>query len=166
MGKSAPIIVASFTLAGVILGSWLSYYFQLRSQEEASLREQRISAYTTFYSAQVLSRTARDLRHDGRHDEAEEMQREFQRLDHKAHFELAIYGTGKVIRATAKYFRDYYPVGYCRDSRGKMIADLAMYQAMRAELYRDDKEQVPPEDLARLLFYCELRPEQEEPDTN
>lgn len=167
MSKLAPIIAASLTLVGVFVGSWLAYYFQLQSQEHGSLLEQRIAAYRTFYDAQVLNRTVRDLHDHDRHAEAEETAREFQRMDHKARFEVTIYGTGKTIRAITKYFREYRQVRHCRDSRQEKLADLAMYQAMREELYREDEEQaVSPEDLTLLLFYCELRPEQEEPDTN
>lgn len=163
MNKFVPIIVvASFTLIGVIVGSWLTYYFQVRAQEKGSLLEQRTSAYATFYNAQVLNRTAKDLLAAGRDDEAHELKRKFQRLDHQARFEVAVFGTRKVIKAMADYFRKYYEAGPCSASRQKKIADLEMYKAMREEFYRGTKEEVvPPKDLTLLLFYCELPPENE-----
>lgn len=162
MSKYAPIAVASFTLLGVIVGSLLTYYFQVRAQEEGRLLEQRTSAYETFYNAQVLNRTAKDLRAAGRDDEAYEINRKFQRLDHQARFELAIFGSEKVISAMSRYFREYYPVGRCGESREKKMADLEIYEAMRKGFYHGAKEEVVPlEDLSMLLFYCELPPENE-----
>jgi len=162
LNKFVPIIVASFTLIGAIVGSWLTYHFQVRAQEEGSLLEQRTSAYATFYNAQALNRTSKDLLAAGREDEAHELNRKFQRLDHQARFEVAVFGTKKVISAMTKYFRKYYPVGRCSASRQKKIADLAMYEEMREGFYRGTKKEVvPPEDLTLLLFYCELPPENE-----
>ena len=162
MNKFVPIVVASFTLIGVIVGSWLTYYYQVRVQKERNLLEQRTSAYATFYNAQVLNRTAEDLLAAGRDDEAHELKRKFRRLDHQARFEVAVFGTKKVIKAMVDYFRKYYEPGPCDASRQKKIADLEIYEEMRKDfLGGTKKEVVPPEDLTLLLFYCELPPENE-----
>lgn len=150
MEKWMPLITATIALFGVTLGASIQHFFALRVEGRKSLLEVRTNAYVDFLKGQTARWRAQKQHNQQGEDEANST------ID-DARIRIAVYGTKRTIEAMVDHFRRYSGYAPCEGLREKWTSDAAIYQSMRADLYRDDTSQkLDYHALVPIAFNCEL----------
>ena len=170
------------TLAGVVLGAAIAaggaiYAQTIAGQSAAELAQSqaiaalRMEAYKDFANAQAVAiresvippkqaplpaRTGTTTETNGGTQEVDgDPQQVSLTNDEKlrqAATRLALFAPAEVVRAVAKFTKDFKPRGRC----GHNESDRAMYGTIRSGLLKDASDTVSDSDLAMAIFACTL----------
>lgn len=151
----SPAVVA---FVGVFVGAGLQYCSHQALEEKSKFLEQRLEAYGDFFESVAIDYAINDERKKKQPDyeKISKLQSEYLRIHYDARFRVAVFGTSPVVTRLAEFYKKYRKIGECAEGqREQWLADTAIYDHMRQEIYEQDKTQtIPIEDLNVLLWNC------------
>lgn len=151
----SPAIVA---FVGVFVGAGLQYCSQQALEEKSKFLDQRLEAYGDFFESVAIGYAINDERKKTPTDSEKisKLQSEYIKIHYDARFRLAVFGTSPVVTRLAEFYKNYRKTGPCTEgTREQWLADTAIYNNMRQEIYEQDKTQtVLLENLNIILWNC------------
>lgn len=145
--KTNPLLIAMFSLIGVILGATLQYFITLKTEKEKLWADLRTKTYIQYVENTSKLNVLED----------KAKQAEAKSLRNSARFLIALYGSKDVIEQMKKYARweDNRPQTGSPQEEEFKKSSLILFNAMRNELMPSN-ERVDVEALRPILFPSEL----------
>lgn len=141
--QTNPLLLATFSLVGVVLGVTLQYFNTMKIEKEKHWDELRAKAYIQYVENTAKLNVLED----------KEKLSEARSLRNSARFQIALYGSKKVIQQMQIYTRweDNRPAEGSPQERSFEDSSLLLFNSMRNELMPPN-EKVNDDDLRPILF--------------
>lgn len=160
MNEWVKVLVTSSVISTVIgggVGLLVSSYTikkELHSRQIEAGYEDLVKANTLAWQSIALRDEAKTKKDKALEAEAEKLRRESDASYIVARQKIAAFGNERVVKAMSNYYSKYKDIPSC-SNLDKFRADTLIYQNIRDTL--GVKGSVSPEDLAPIMFMCNLK---------
>jgi hypothetical protein len=147
-GGTIPLLVAFVGVAGGVIGSLVGSYLTARHQTAKDVTDRRVAVYQKFFAGQAKlleSRSSEPTKED-----KDKLTKEYRQEIKEARFEIGVFAGPEVIEAMVNLFGILDDPDHKDDNLWQ--ADVKIYQAMRKEIFGNERRKVDDADLYYLLF--------------
>lgn len=147
-GGTIPLLVAGVGVAGGVIGSLVGSYLTAQHQAAKDVTDRRVAVYRKFFAGQAKlleSRTPESTKED-----KDKLTKEYRQEIKEARFEIGVFAGPEVIQAMVNLFGILDKPDQKDDNLWQ--ADVKIYQAMRKEIFGNERRKVDDADLYYLLF--------------
>ena len=143
-----PLLIAFVGFAGGVIGSFVGPYLTAQHQTAKDITDRRVTVYNKFFAGQAKLLQSRSP--DLTKEQKDKLIREYQQEVKEARFEIGAFGSPEVIQALVNWFRIVAKTNEKDADLWK--EDVKIYQAMRKEIFGNERVQIDDADLYDLLF--------------
>ena len=140
------MLVAFVSFAGGVTGSLLGPYLTAQHQTTKDVTDRRVAVYQKFFEGQAKLLQSRSPNSEDKKKLTEEYEQEIK----EARFEIGVFASSEVIEAMVNFFGILDKPDQKDDNLWQ--ADIKIYQAMRKEIFGNERRKVDDADLYYLLF--------------